>query len=135
MERAGVGRTAVVAILLATGTLATPVEVEASMCDMLSYHLDEVETNLRRASQADNLDDGNTYARRASNALDDAALAAVDCDCSLAYMELDTAAGKAAVRGMPRNRRISSISCVVPFVLTTRHSMHCKPVTRQDSLA
>lgn len=94
MKRPSVCRPAMITTLLAAGLTVMPSEVEASLCDMLAYHVDEAETNLRRASRADNVDDGTRYARRASYALSDAALAAMDCDCSLAYIEFDTAASE-----------------------------------------
>jgi hypothetical protein len=62
---------------------------------MLSYSTDEARSKLQRAAKETNLDDAKDHARRAKNSLDDAALAAMDCQCHLAYSEFDSAASGA----------------------------------------
>lgn len=84
-------RLKILAVLLVL--LATP--VHAYDCQMLPTFIDDAETQLRRAIRATDLEEGQSYARRAKNALDDVALAAMGCQCTLAYSEFDTAASKA----------------------------------------
>lgn len=69
--------------------------VHAYDCQMLPTFVDDAETQLRRALRATDLEEGQNYARRAKSALDDVALAAMDCQCTLAYSEFDTAGSKA----------------------------------------
>ena len=64
-------------------------------CQMLPILVDDAATQLERAMRATDLEEGQSYARRAKSALDDVALAAMDCQCTLAYAEFDTAASKA----------------------------------------
>jgi hypothetical protein len=58
-------------------------------------NVDDARTKLRRAANETDFDDAKDNARRASNALDDAAMSAMDCGCQLAYLEFDTAAFRA----------------------------------------
>jgi hypothetical protein len=67
----------------------------ARSCDSLSYTVDEVRSKLRRAAGETELESAKDAARRAKNALEDAAYAAMECECSWAYSEFDDAATKA----------------------------------------
>jgi hypothetical protein len=67
----------------------------ASNCSMLSYAIDDARTKLKRAANETDFEDAKDYARRARSALDDAAMAAMDCKCDMAYSEFDTAASRA----------------------------------------
>lgn len=67
----------------------------ASLCSMLSYSVDDARTKLKRAARETNLEDAQNYARRAKSALDDASMAAMDCQCTMAQMEFDSAASHA----------------------------------------
>lgn len=67
----------------------------ATSCSMLSYTVDDARTKLRRAANQTDFEDAKDYARRAKSALDDAAMAAMDCKCDAAYSEFDTAASRA----------------------------------------
>lgn len=62
---------------------------------MLSYAVDDARTKLRRAANETDLEDAKDYARRAKSALEDAAMAAMDCKCDMAYSEFDSAASRA----------------------------------------
>lgn len=68
---------------------------QASTCGMLFYAVDDARTQLKRAANETDFEDAKDYARRARNALDDAAMAAMDCECTIAYNDLDTAASRA----------------------------------------
>lgn len=48
----------------------------ALMCTVLNVSVDDARSQLKRATQADSLEDGQDYARQAESALDDAAIAA-----------------------------------------------------------
>jgi len=48
-----------------------------------------------RAAKETDFESAKDYARRAKSALDDAAMAAMDCKCDMAYSEFDTAASRA----------------------------------------
>lgn len=67
----------------------------AAECPMLSYAIDDARTKLKRARQADSLDEAKDYARRAKSALSDASMAVMNCDCLMAQMEFDSAETKA----------------------------------------
>jgi len=67
----------------------------ASNCGMLSYSIDDARTKLKRAANETDFESAKDYARRAKSALDDAAMAAMDCKCDMAYSEFDTAASRA----------------------------------------
>jgi hypothetical protein len=67
----------------------------AVTCDMLIMNADDARTNLRRAANETDFDSAKDYARRAKNALEDAAMSAMDCRCSIAHIEFDTAASYA----------------------------------------
>jgi len=67
----------------------------ASTCGMLSYAVDDARTKLKRAANESDFEDAKDYARRAKSALDDAAMAVMDCKCDMAYMEFDSAALRA----------------------------------------
>lgn len=62
---------------------------------MLTYAVDDARTKLKRAANETDFEDAKDYARRARSALDDAAMAAMDCKCDMAYMEFDSAATRA----------------------------------------
>lgn len=68
---------------------------QASNCGMLSYAVDDASTKLKRAANETDFEAAKDYARRARSALDDAAMAAMDCKCTMAYNEFDTAASRA----------------------------------------
>ena len=51
----------------------------ASSCDMLSYSIDDARTKLKRTANETDFESAKDYARRAKIALDDAAMAAMDC--------------------------------------------------------
>ncbi len=67
----------------------------ASNCSMLSYSIDDARTKLKRAANETDLESAKDYARRAKVALDDSAMAAMDCECIMAYSDFDTAASRA----------------------------------------
>lgn len=75
--------------------LAYPTAAVGSMCSMLSYLTEEARSKLERTAKERSLEDAKDLARRAKSALDDAALAAMDCQCHLAYSEFDSAASRA----------------------------------------
>ena len=81
------------AVALVTSTL--PFVAVASTCDMLTSNIDDARTRLRRAANETNLGEAKDLARRARNALDDAASSAQDCKCDEAYSEFDDAATRA----------------------------------------
>ena len=60
----------------------------AKSCDRLSYTVDEARSKLRRAAGETELESAKDAARRAKNALEDAAYAARDCECNSAYSDL-----------------------------------------------
>jgi hypothetical protein len=70
-------------------------DVCAVTCDMLGMNVDDARTKLRRASDETDLDAAKDYARRAKSALEDAAMSAMDCRCSMAHIEFETAASYA----------------------------------------
>jgi hypothetical protein len=70
-------------------------DVCAVTCDMLGMNVDDARTKLRRASDETDLDAAKDYARRAKSALEDAAMSAMDCRCSMAHIEFDNAASYA----------------------------------------
>lgn len=63
--------------------------------DMLQYSIDDAPTELKRAAIETDLESAKDYARRAKSALDDSAMAAMDCGCDTAYSEFDIAASRA----------------------------------------
>lgn len=76
-------------------TIALPFASVASTCDILTSNVDDARTRLRRAANENNLEEAKDLARRARNALDDAASSAQDCKCDEAYSEFDDAATRA----------------------------------------
>ena len=86
-------RTQIVLLLCAVWFL--PDQAAATTCALLSYSVDDARSRLRRAANEDDLDNAKDHARRAKNALDDAAMAALDCQCTVAYSEFDDAARRA----------------------------------------
>lgn len=82
---------AIALCLLFTVVLDAP----ASMCSMISFAVDDARTKLKRAANETDFESAKDYARRAKSALDDAAMAAMDCKCDMAYMEFDSAASHA----------------------------------------
>lgn len=81
--------------LFIVAALFTASHAVASNCGMLSSAVDETRARLKRAADETALEDAKDYARRAKSALDEAALAAMDCKCDTAYSEFDTAATRA----------------------------------------
>lgn len=79
-------------ILLSAALCMASSDVCAVTCDMLVMNVDDARTKLRRAADETDFDSAKDYARRAKSALEDAAMSAMDCQCSMAHMELDTAA-------------------------------------------
>jgi vacuolar-type H+-ATPase subunit E/Vma4 len=67
----------------------------AYTCDMLSFNVDEARSKLKRATNETDLESAKDAARRAKNALEEAAYSARDCGCDTAAMEFDSAATKA----------------------------------------
>jgi hypothetical protein len=82
------------AVLVCFFVIRVP-DASASTCSMLSYAVDDARTKLKRGRQWNNFEDAKDRARRAKSALDDAAMAAMDCNCDMAYTEFDTAASRA----------------------------------------
>jgi hypothetical protein len=76
-------------------TIALPFDAVASTCDMLTSNVDDARTRLRRAANETNFEAAKDLARRARNALDDAASSAQDCKCDEGYLEFDDAATRA----------------------------------------
>ena len=81
-------------LILVMLCLATS-NVYAVTCDMLVMNVDDARTKLRRAANETDFEAAKDYARRAKRALDDSAMSAMDCRCSMASMEFDTAASYA----------------------------------------
>lgn len=67
----------------------------ASTCSMISYAVDDARTKLKRAVNETDFESAKDYMRRAKSALDNAAMAAMDCKCNLAYIEFNSAASYA----------------------------------------
>lgn len=86
-------RVAIFVVLFAVSLVTQP--VDARSCDRVSNDVDEARSKLRRAAGETDLESAKDNARRAKNALEDAASAASECGCSAAYSELDDAASKA----------------------------------------
>lgn len=81
-------------VVLASSALLLPMSVRADW-STLHYALDEARSKLERVAKSSDLDEARDNARRAKNALDDAAMAASDINCPSAYSELDDAATRA----------------------------------------
>jgi hypothetical protein len=62
---------------------------------MLEMAVDDARTQLQRAARASDLEEGQDYARKAHNALDDAEMAATDCGCDVAAVDFGDASSKA----------------------------------------
>ncbi len=73
------------------GGLGQAIEVQAGMCDMLSYSVEDAGDKLRRAERESDLESAKDAARRARSSLDDASIAALDCKCTVAFAEFDSA--------------------------------------------
>ena len=82
---------------------------------MLSYSVDDAHAKLKRAANETDFEAAKDYARRANSALDDAAMAAMDCRCDMAYSELDAAASRA--------RRARNADTVEEFVESLNRSI------------
>ena len=82
-------------VVLTLAFSLAPSSACATSCNMLSYSVDEARTELKRAANETDFESAKDYARRARSALDDAAMAAMDCKCDMAFMEFDTAASRA----------------------------------------
>ncbi len=81
--------------LFTAALCSTSSNVYAFSCDMLVMNVDDARTKLRRAADETDFDSAKDYARRAKSALEDAAMSAMDCQCSMAHMEFDSAASYA----------------------------------------
>ncbi len=88
-------RISLVTMLLSAALCLASSNVSAFSCDMLLMNVDDARTKLRRAADETDFDSAKDYARRAKNALEDAAMSAMDCQCGMAHMEFDTAASNA----------------------------------------
>ena len=93
MRRLGFSTASGLALFLTLAAVAPM--AHASSCSMLSYSMDEARSKLKRAANETDFESAKDYARRARSALDDAAMAAMDCGCIMVYSELDTAASRA----------------------------------------
>jgi len=82
---------------------------------MLSINVDEAHTNLQRAANETDLETAKDYARRAKNALDDSAMSAMDCQCTMAFSEFDTATSHA--------RRASDAESAKEFVYSLNQAI------------
>jgi len=82
------------ATLFLTQTAFTP-RAHAATCSMLSFVVHDARTQLKRAASAVDFDVAKSHARRARRALDDAAMAAMDCGCDMAHVEFDSASSRA----------------------------------------
>jgi hypothetical protein len=82
-------------VLLSVALCLASSDVCAFTCDMLVMNVDYARIQLRRAAGETDLDAAKDYARRAKNALTDAAMSAMDCRCSVAHIEFDIAASYA----------------------------------------
>ena len=67
----------------------------ARSCTQSTYAVEEARSKLKRAAEETELESAKDEARRAKNALEDAAYAARQCDCNRAFYEFDDAATKA----------------------------------------
>lgn len=61
----------------------------AVTCNMLAFNIDDVRTQLRRASNESDFEYAKDYARKARSAFDDASMSAMDCGCLNLQFELD----------------------------------------------
>jgi hypothetical protein len=84
-----------VTVLFSVALCLVSSDVCAVTCDMLVMNVDDARTKLRRAADETDFDSAKDYARRAKSALEDAAMSAMDCQCSMAHMEFDSAASYA----------------------------------------
>ena len=75
--------------------LSGPLVAAASRCSMVSSAIHDAREKLRRSVNAMDLEEAQDAARRAKNALDDAAQATRDCGCHRAASEFDDAATRA----------------------------------------
>jgi hypothetical protein len=67
----------------------------AQGCGKLAASVDDARTLLLRAANEPAFEEAKSQALRAKNALDDAALSSMDCQCKGAHSEFDTAALRA----------------------------------------
>ena len=72
-----------------------PGAAHAQGCGRLVASVDDARTLLLRAANEPAFEVAKSQALRAKNALDDAALSSMDCQCKAAYAEFDTAALRA----------------------------------------
>jgi hypothetical protein len=72
-----------------------PGAAAAQGCGRLAASVDDARTLLLRAANEPAFEAAKGQALRAKNALDDAALSSMDCQCKGAYSEFDTAALRA----------------------------------------
>jgi hypothetical protein len=82
---------AVVLVCLAAGQA----QAQSQSCPGLAANIDDARTELRRATNEDDLADAKGYARRARSDLEDAETAARECGCSSAANDFDDAATSA----------------------------------------
>jgi hypothetical protein len=69
--------------------------VTATGCNLLSFAVDDASTQLKRAAEETDYEAAKECTRRAKSALEDASMMTVmDCKCTAAHMEFDTAASR-----------------------------------------
>ena len=86
-----VGRAALFACVLGL----CPVAASAQGCGKLAASVDDARAKLLRAANEPAFEAAKSQALRAKNALDDAALSSMGCQCKAAHFEFDTAALRA----------------------------------------
>ena len=78
--------------------IAVP-DTSATSCSTISFFVGDARTKLVQAKNETNFEVAKDYAIRAKSALGDAEKAAMDCNCTIAIAELDTAASCARRAG------------------------------------
>jgi hypothetical protein len=68
-----------------------PIAAEACSPHLVSMQIDDARSGLQRASRATDLDEGQTYAKRASSALGDVEFGLLACDCLAPSMDFSSA--------------------------------------------
>ena len=82
-------------LVLTTFLLAAASSAQAITCNMISVFLDDARSTLERTSNETDFEAAKNSARKAKNALDEAAMASMNCKCTMAFSEFDSAASKA----------------------------------------
>ena len=83
------------AAILAWALGLCPVAASAQSCSKLVASVDDARAMLLRAANEPGFEAAKSQALRAKNALDDAALSSMDCQCKAAHSEFDIAALRA----------------------------------------